>query len=370
MNSETHIGNVDENEPEIDPIKAAKIAKAKAKLLENLDSGNFKELITKVAHVLNIYPDTRNSDITLALKYWETYQYTIFNGEFIGKRDLFKLERQVNITRARAKIQNEYKLFMAKDEIRNRRKKNEETMVDAMRSDNVPAIKQVHVYSDESGKTQEHFVIGSVWVLQANLLAIFSQKIDAWKSSTGWKGKEIHFKKLKNSDVSRFKDLVDLIHDNSSYLGFKFITVKNSEVHRSQSETLIKLHELLLSKGVKHEVASKRIAPNTHIKITLDEESSLDAVALDELKGSIKIKLDYSEAKGTELESITTVPSQKSNFVQIADLIASAVGRKLNNRSSRGAKDEVADYLISRLSLNIEDEEIISDIAVSFNLRK
>jgi len=370
MNNDVELDSSDENEPEIDPIKAAKIAKAKAKLLENLDSGNFKELITKVAHVLNIYPDTRNSDITLALKYWETYQYTIFNGEFIGKKDLFKLERQVNITRARAKIQNEYKLFMAKDEIRYRRKKNEETMVDTMRSDSVPAIKQVHVYSDESGKSQDHFVIGSVWLLQANQLAILAQKLDSWKSSNGWKGKEIHFKKLKSSDVSRFKDLIDLIHENSSYLGFKFITVKNSEVNRSQSETLIKLHELLLSKGVEHEVASKRIAPNTHIKITLDEESSLDAVALDELKGSVKAKLEHSVAKGTALEDITTVPSHKSNFVQIADLIASAVGRKLNNPDSNGDKDEVADYLMQRLSLNIESAEIISDMAVRFDLKK
>lgn len=355
---------------EFDPVKAAKIAKAKAKLLQNLDSGNFKELITKVAHVLNIYPDTRNSDITLALKYWETYQYTIFNGEFIGKRDLFKLERQVNITRARAKIQNEYKLFMAKDEIRYRRKKNEETMVDTMRSDSVSAIKQVHVFSDESGKTQDHFVIGSVWVLQANQLAIFSQKLDTWKSENGWKGKEIHFKKLKSGDVSRFKDLIDLIHDNSSYLGFKFITVKNSEVKRSQSETLIKLHELLLHKGIEHEVVSKRIAPNTHIKITLDDESSLDAVALDELKGSVKTKLEHSVANGTQLESITTVPSQKSTFVQIADLIASAIGRKLNNPGSTGDKDEVANYLIQRLALNIESEEVLSDMTISFNLKK
>jgi hypothetical protein len=85
--------------------------------LENLDGGNFKQTITKVAHILNNYPDSRDSDITLALRYWGTYQGDIFDGEFIGKKDLFKLERQVDITRARAKIQNEYHLFMAKSEI-------------------------------------------------------------------------------------------------------------------------------------------------------------------------------------------------------------------------------------------------------------
>jgi hypothetical protein len=62
------------DEKELDPVKAAKIAIARTKLLENLDSGNFRQTITKVAHILNIYPNSRNRDITLALRYWETYR--------------------------------------------------------------------------------------------------------------------------------------------------------------------------------------------------------------------------------------------------------------------------------------------------------
>jgi hypothetical protein len=210
-----------------DPIKAAKIAMARAKLLENLDGGNFKQTITKVAHILNIYPDSRNSDITLALRYWETYQGDIFDGEFIGKKDLFKLERQVDITRARAKIQNEYNLFMAKSEIRNHRKKNEQSMVDTLVSDSTPAIKQVHIFSDESGKSQDHFVVGTLWVLQANQLAFLSQKVDTWKTANDFKNKEIHFKKINKNHVEKIKKFTDLIVNTSQYLGFKVITVKN-----------------------------------------------------------------------------------------------------------------------------------------------
>jgi hypothetical protein len=349
--------------------KAARIAKSRAKLLENLDAGNFKQLQTKVAHILNIYPDTRNSDITLALKYWETYQYNVFDGEYIGKRDLFKLERQVDITRARAKIQNEYKLFMAKDEIRHHRKKNEKEMVDTMRSQTVSPIKKLHVFSDESGKNQDYFVVGSVWVLQANQLAILAQKIDTWKTENGYKGKEIHFKKIKKNDVDRIKNFINLIADNSSYLGFKFITVKNSEVNRSPSETLAKLIEIMLHKGIEHETTTKRVSANTVVKVNLDNESSLDALALQDLEHNVKTKLTSSNLT-SELESITTIKSHLSNFIQIADLIASAIGRKLNNPDSSGDKDVVADYLINQLSLNLDNESDIADMAVRFDVKK
>ncbi|GAC19269.1 DUF3800 domain-containing protein [Paraglaciecola arctica] len=350
--------------------KQTKIEKEKKSLIERLEAGNFKQLQTKVAYILNIYPESRNSDITLAWKYWETYQSTIFNGEFIDKKDLFKLERQTNIVRARAKIQNEYRLFMANDEIRRFRIKAELKMVDSVRSDVAPAIKQVHVFSDESGKNQDYFVIGSVWVLKAVDLFIFSQKIDEWKSRNGLTGREIHFKKISNGDVERIKKFIDLIKANSSYLGFKYITVKNSELRRSQSEKLRKLHEILISKGVQHEVQSNRISENSIIKVALDDESSLDAIALEELSVCIKNNLEESNSKNVRLANIITTSSHLSNFVQIADLIASAIGRTLNEPDTHGAKKEVAEYLLRELSLTISDEYLDSDMSVRFDIRK
>lgn len=355
---------------ELEASKQIKIQKERRALLEKLDAGNFKQLQTKVAYILNIYPESRNSDITLTWMYWEIYQHTIFNGEYISKKDLFKLERQTNIVRARAKIQNEYNLFMANDEIRHHRIKRELQMVDSVRSDTASPVKQVHVFSDESGKNQDFFVIGSVWVLQALDLVILSQKIDQWKSDSGFNTREIHFKKIGKNDVDRSKKFVDLIKQNSSYLGFKFITVKNAELKRSQSEKLWKLHDMLISSGIQHEVETNRISENSIVIVALDEESSLDAIALDELKGSIKNKLEGSNSKNVRLQNITTIPSHLSVFIQIADFIASAIGRVLNEPNSPSPKNEVAEYLIKELSLIASDETVLSDMSVSFDIRK
>ncbi|AAV81488.1 MULTISPECIES: DUF3800 domain-containing protein [Idiomarina] len=366
-NSEAQVESEDENQ-DIDIEKAARIARSKAKLLENLNAGNFKQLTTRVAHILNIFPESRNSDITLALRYWETYQHDVFDGEHIGKKDLFKLERQVDITRARAKIQNEYKLFMAKDEIRRHRKKNEREMVESTINDQAATIKQTHVFSDESGKTQDFFVVGSIWVLEAKQLVFLTQKIEQWKVDNGLQGKEIHFKRIKNGDFNRFKSLVDLISANSSYLSFKSLTAKNSELKRSQAETLNKLHEIILHRGVVHEVESKRISGSSLVKVTLDDESSLDPVSLEELKHKVETKLAESAMNSVGLADITTVPSQRSIFIQIADLIASSIGRRLNNPDAETEKDKIANYLIDSLQLNLSKLSSSSDITIRFNL--
>ena len=46
----------------------------KHRLMVNLAEGNMKHLITKIAYLLNKYPSTRNSDITLQLKYWREFE--------------------------------------------------------------------------------------------------------------------------------------------------------------------------------------------------------------------------------------------------------------------------------------------------------
>jgi hypothetical protein len=100
-------------------------------------------------------------------------------------------------------------------------------MVDTLVSDSTPAMKQVHIFSDESGKSQEHFVVGTLWVLQANQLAFLSQKVDTWKTANDFKNKEIHFKKINKNHVEKIKKFTDLIVNTLQYLGFKVITVKN-----------------------------------------------------------------------------------------------------------------------------------------------
>ena len=142
------------NEEEaVDLAKLAKIEREKKDLLASLAGADFSKQKTKVAYILNLYPEARDSDITLTLKYWETFQSDIFNPKGILPKDLFRLERMHYLVRARAKIQNEYNLFTANSEVKRFRRKHEDKMTDEVREGSAPR-KLVNVYANRKQHTQ------------------------------------------------------------------------------------------------------------------------------------------------------------------------------------------------------------------------
>jgi len=93
-----------------------KLEEVRTHLLRSVASAKLDTLQEKVAWILNHYPNTRNSDVTLQLTYWEHFDSDIYNGQYILPDDLYRLTRPISLQRARAKIQNTYKLFQASPE--------------------------------------------------------------------------------------------------------------------------------------------------------------------------------------------------------------------------------------------------------------
>lgn len=58
------------------------------------------------------------------------------------------------------------------------------------------------------------------------------------------------------------------------------------------------------------------------------------------------------------LGALETISSRKSPLVQLADLIAGAINRKLNHTGEQNHKDEMADKVIHALDLQLGEEEV------------
>lgn len=341
----------------VDPTKALKIEKEKKELLNSLSAADFSKQKTKVAYILNLYPKTRNSDVTLALRYWEVFQSDVFNPLGILPKDLFKLERLHYLVRARAKIQNEYHLFKADGEIQRRRRKHEETMFDQVVSDEPPRH-VINVYSDETGKTGKFLIVASVWVLNGRSVFTLTKAINDWKSSSVWSPREVHFAKFGKRDEEPLAAYLNVVLANREFIGFKAIAVENSRLKRSTEEVLHRLHEFMICDGVGHEITTSRVSSNQTLSVTLDNEQSLDAIALADLKSAVNGKLDKSYGGKVVLENLSTVSSKDSPLVQLADLIAGALNRKLNHEGERNFKDDMADRVIQILGIDIQEGSV------------
>lgn len=358
----------DEDKNEVDPKKLEKLECEKKELLSSLAGGDFSKQKTKVAHILNLYPESRNSDITLALKYWETFQADIYNPQGILPKDLFRLERLHYIVRARAKIQNEYDLFTPNKEVKRFRRKHEEEMNEAVLEDAKPR-RLVHVYADETGKTQNYVVVSSVWVLTGRAVFTVSQAITSWQEQSLWAKREIHFAKLGKKDLEVLKEYLGVIVKNREFLSFKSIAVERARTKRSIEQVVEKLHEHMLLRGAEHEIGSKRIGLPQKIEVTLDHEQSLDAIALDELRRRINAQYAAKYSAEVEVSQIETISSRNSPLVQLSDLVAGAINRKMNNAGEKNYKDEMADLVIHMLDLQFEQDKVEGlDVSALFKI--
>jgi hypothetical protein len=337
--------------------KRTKLEKQKKQLLASLAGGDFSKQKTKVAAILNLYPKSRNSDVTLALKYWEVFQPDVYSESGILPKDLFKLERFHLLVRARAKIQNEYGLFVADGEIKRQRRKREEEMHEHVLQDVVPR-RVINVFSDETGKNFDYIIVASVWVLAGRSVHTVSQAIDGWKEKSVWNEREIHFAKFGRKDEEPLGEYLKVILANREYLSFKAIAIEKAKTKRKVEEVVEKLHEHMLIRGAEHEIRTGRVDLPREIEMTVDDEQSLDLITLSEMSRRVTSDFERTHDGKLKLCNIQTTSSRSSHLVQLTDLVAGAINRKLNHRGEKNYKDNMAERIIHDLDLTLSPDEV------------
>jgi hypothetical protein len=165
--------------------KAERLEREKEQLLLDIAAGASDDIRAKVGYVLSHYPPARDSDLRLAHLVWETFYPEYVEDGSLQLEDMFHLPREKTITRTRAKIQNEYGLFLPSAEVAAYRQGlRDETKAEVAADKPGPPV--LAVYADESSKTQGRFlVIGSVWGLDVARVWRIERALQEWKHEQG-----------------------------------------------------------------------------------------------------------------------------------------------------------------------------------------
>jgi hypothetical protein len=317
--------------------------------------GDNKHLITKVANILNRYPETRNSDITLQIKYWQVYNGLTSN--FVNLTKLYTIERLTSICRARAKIQNEYKLFLADTEVRRRRKTLEEDEKEAQLLDK-PTYGTINVFADETGKTETFVIVAGVWLLNEQISSRVQRDFLSWSRTKEQQGiklpKEFHFKNLNNrnnTELELYKEFFNLIISNGEMISFKAVAVNKSKVNRiSISDLVTKLFYQFIRLGINHEINSNRIQLPKKINLTKDEEEGESALVLETLKQNLEDNFKIHHRDDLIMDQLISMASDEHIFLQFADLFVAALNRRYNNPGNNN-KDRLAEYILETIRI-------------------
>lgn len=347
-------------ENEIDPEKEEENLRRAAALWEAVQNGETKHVTQKVAAILNRYDETRNSDVALMIKYWQIYQN--HNGDAVSHQDLFKLERLTTIARARAKIQNEYKLFLPTvEKIRRYRKELAEYETEFQIATK-PELPIIHIYADETGKTDDYLIVGGFWVLDDRRNGQIKNQLLEWVSENK-EGiypnfpSEFHFKRLSNdgSNLQVYKDFFSKVVGIGDVISFKAIGVNKTKLGRIKIQDLLdELYYQLIRQGIDHEVKTGRIDFPKQISYVKDLEGDESRFHIEQLSQKIKdnLKVDYEDR--LRLNAYIPLDSKMERFLQIADLFTASINRIINyqpKNNNRNAKDELAEYILNLINL-------------------
>lgn len=343
--------------------EASEIEGEQQEILRRISSFSVNTVRDRVAWILNYYPEARDSDITLQLKYWETFESNIYSGYPIAPEDLYKLAKLTTLARARAKLQNEYKMFLASTEVRQRRGTLSEEEKEKMVQDK-PSHPMFLVYMDDSGKTGNFLIIGSVWFL-ADFPSVFFE-INRLKERRNH-DREFHFKKLRHADLPIYKELVDVCLKHGQAVSFKLVTVPRAGLG-NVSQALTDLYYHLIVRGIEHEHETGRAPLPRKLQVWIDsEEAGLDRLRLANLDDRLIQAAQSRFDNGLEIDRVESGESKTNLILQVADLFAGSVNRILNRSgTTRNHKDELAEYLLQSLGIDfgLPENDKVGDMTV------
>ncbi|MFJ7831841.1 DUF3800 domain-containing protein [Peribacillus sp. NPDC097284] len=363
MEEQNGIINVEGTESE----EEAKILKRELKrhndrkLLQiKVQSGDLDTKLSKVAYVLNLYPETRNSDITLQLKYWEEFQ-GYKQGDIVHPEKMYELERLTSIARARAKIVNEYKLYLPTSEKIKRYRQDKEEIEKEKALATKPAVPSLYVYADESGKTgSESFaIVGSLWIPDTTRARKLNSHLKEWVRAKVEDGiripKEFHFTEMKKMQLDIYKEFFNEVLSQSDVFSFKVVAANKSKIReKSLDEIIFSLYYQIIHLGIEHETSTGRMGLPRDVYYYKDEDEGTDKLRMTELRQLLMERFKIYFEDSLKLSDFNSLPSSSFFLVQVADLITGSVSRVMNRKvdGARNYKDEFAEFVLSELDIN------------------
>jgi hypothetical protein len=348
--------------------KAAKLEARRERLLHAVSSCQLNTMEERVAWLLNHYPKTRDSDITLQIRFWQNFQADRFEGGDISVSDYYRLAKLTSLTRARALVQNKLKLFQASEEVQKHRKQLEKgERANALKKR--PNCHQYTIYVDESGKTQDNLIVGSMWYLNGAETMKIYQIVQNWKKSHRL-DEELHFKSITEAKLPHYMELADLISANSAMLSFKVVSVPRRGI-ANVHDALLRLTSHLLVRGIEHEHATGRATLPRGLSVCKDAEATgQDKIFAAELSDRMK-QAAVSQFQGDlHVDEFSAEDSATNVHLQITDLFTSSVGRQLNVLGEgTHPKDQFADYFLRKLGhTSMTQSEAVGDMTAHIAL--
>lgn len=320
-------------------------------ILDAVSGARLDSVQNRVAWILSRDPKARDSDVHLQLAYWETFNSDVYRGGPIAPELLYVLPRLNSLTRARAKIQNSYGLFLASPQIQAERRKLSEAQREQIAAQR-PDAPVLTVAADETGKDGRYLIVGSVWMLLSEQYRETMMRFRQFREDNAIRY-EFHFVDIKQKNVDAYVRLVDEVIRPAAAVSFRAVAVERKGLGNIDAALQVMFAHLLV-RGIQTENDTGR----TRLPRTLEFWKDRDDPNRDKLMlAAIQERVADAAAGrfGGSLypEPFAALDSKHNPLIQIADLFTASLNRKMNHESADEPhpKDRFADYFLDAVQM-------------------
>ncbi|MBL8205375.1 MAG: DUF3800 domain-containing protein [Blastocatellia bacterium] len=364
---EIKLNNV-ESESSSDDDNKAKTERGRQRVLSHLAAGKITNLPDQVAHILNHFPGTRNSDKKLAIQLIKLFYPGYIDQQ--GKVSIDALEelpKLYDMQRHRAKIQNDYGLFLADPDVHAFRKKLSQKARETLVSEGRIAS-NLRIFADESGKSGKNdkfIIIGSIWIYGKKDWEFLEHRFRDWRYARDSK-REFHFNKISQHEVA--KEALSFFREalfQSQLTSFITLAIERLGIPQGRMSSAVyeAFAELVIS-GIQAEFNARRITPPVSLQVHKDADPDTDVLEVTKMERRIEegIQAVFSNQEA-RLEKVGSLDSAGFDLIQVADIFTSSVNRWINigvPNPDGNAKDYLAHEIGNLMGFELSNGKLIT----------
>lgn len=325
--------------PNLSPAQAER----RQKLLANIANSRLAKSEEKVAYVLQRFPETRDSDTSLCIRYWKMFQADVLERwQPLELEVLFELDRIETLGRVRRMIQHDLGLFRGIEDnqrARNARQRELHEYLQAHR-DSLP---EVRFYLDETGNEGDKSYLGiaGICVINWKQFEKHSAALEKWRSKQG--PETIHF---SDTGAEKLDQAVSLLRElKSRRSGVLFLGYSLASRGRTSND-LASLFIQLVVDSLKHLRECGCLKESRSVRVIKEADPGFDSFYLLKMTKELEEMIAQEFPDQLTVQPIEAVTKGRTVLLECADLIAGGMQRRALHKGWK-PKDKLAEAVIN-----------------------
>jgi hypothetical protein len=319
-------------------------AAKRQKVLANVANSELGTIELRVAHILDRFPETRNSDVSLCIRYWKYHQareLSEWGDPKLGV--LYDLDKLSTIIRSRQTLQNKLNLYWPSEDIMRARRGLQcgfnELFV--ARKSTAPEIR---FYLDETGNEGDKRFTGvaGLCIMNWQQYEIQHAALSQWRRALKWPG-TFHFSDTGRDGLARAVDLLGQLQarrDGLLFVGYSVPTQGHT------NKAMLSLFVNLIIDSLKNMRQNGCLNKKMDLRIVKEAEMGFDKIYIKQMAVELSDMLTHEFEDDVVLVAIDPLPKGVDVFLECADLIAGGMQRRVHYKSS-GTRDRLAEAVVN-----------------------